>query len=476
MGSYVLDLSRSTGRRSRSSAARARNLGELSRIDGVRVPAGLLRDDRRLPAGHGRRRRRSTTGSTGCRACDPDDREAIRDAQRRDPPDHRSDRHPRRPGGGDHRRARPARRARRLRRPLQRDGGGPADGVVRRPAGHVPERRRAGGDPRARQPVLGLAVHRAGRDLPPAQRHRPPHGPAWPWSCSRWSSPSAAGVLFTADPVTSATARSPPWRPASASARRWSPAWSNPDVYKVRDGEIVARTIATKQLAVRARRPAGRGRRRSSRTAGAAGADRRAGRAARASSAGGSRRTSAARRTSSGAWPTTTSRSSRAGRSPRCSRSRRPTTTSNHVYVSVGHQQMMTDAMKPLGLSLWQLTRPAADARGRRAAVRRRHPAPGRRRRAAPASWTSSGRSDPLIGDALQTVLDRGDFVPPLPDDGARRRRRPAAAPAPIETDPAIVTELIERSRGVHRRAAARHPRRSPGRRCSTSSWPTSRS
>ena len=28
----------------------------------------------------------------------------------------------------------------------------------------------------------------------------------------------------------------------------------------------------------------------------------------------------------------------------------------NHVYVSVGHQQMMTDPMKPLGLSLWQLT------------------------------------------------------------------------------------------------------------------------
>jgi pyruvate,water dikinase len=27
-----------------------------------------------------------------------------------------------------------------------------------------------------------------------------------------------------------------------------------------------------------------------------------------------------------------------------------------HVYVSVGHQQMMTDAMRPLGLSFWQLT------------------------------------------------------------------------------------------------------------------------
>src|SRR4249919_4193293 len=39
----------------------------------------------------------------------------------------------------------------------------------------------------------------------------------------------------------------------------------------------------------------------------------------------------------------------------------------NHVYVSVGHQQMMTDPMKPLGLSLFQLTavRPMYEAAGR---------------------------------------------------------------------------------------------------------------
>ena len=28
----------------------------------------------------------------------------------------------------------------------------------------------------------------------------------------------------------------------------------------------------------------------------------------------------------------------------------------NHVYISVGHQQMMTDPIKPLGLSFWLLT------------------------------------------------------------------------------------------------------------------------
>jgi phosphoenolpyruvate synthase/pyruvate phosphate dikinase len=36
--------------------------------------------------------------------------------------------------------------------------------------------------------------------------------------------PQAAGILFTADPVTGHR-KSPPWRPASAWARRWSPAW-----------------------------------------------------------------------------------------------------------------------------------------------------------------------------------------------------------------------------------------------------------
>jgi pyruvate,water dikinase len=55
------------------------------------------------------------------------------------------------------------------------------------------------------------------------------------------------------------------------------------------------------------------------------------------------------------------------------------------------------------------------------------------------------GKGDPLIGDALRTILERGDFTQSLPDE------TPAAPPvgaplASIETDPAIVTELIERS------------------------------
>ena len=89
----------------------------------------------------------------------------------------------------------------------------------------------------------------------------------------------------------------------------------------------------------------------------------------------------------------------------------------NHVYVSVGHGQMMTDPMKPLGFSVWQLT-----------AMVPMHEAGGRLfvdvtgRLASPASRAGlldvMGRGDPLIRDALETVLGRGDFVPSRPDAG----------------------------------------------------------
>src|SRR5205814_623109 len=116
----------------------------------------------------------------------------------------------------------------------------------------------------------------------------------------------------------------------------------------------------------------------------------------------------------------------------------------NHVYVSVGHGQMMTDAMKPLGISMWQLMagRPMYEAGGRLFVDVTRG-------LASPASRAGHlavvGKGDPLIGDALQTILDRGDFIRLLPDEGPGGA--PAGgAPAPIETDPAIVAELIARS------------------------------
>ena len=117
----------------------------------------------------------------------------------------------------------------------------------------------------------------------------------------------------------------------------------------------------------------------------------------------------------------------------------------NHVYVSVGHQQIMTDAMKPLGFSMWQLTAMVA-----------MHEAGGRlfvdvtRRLASPASRDGlldlMGRGDPLVRDALETVLDRDDFVPSLPEPGPGGPPSASGASAPVEADPVIVTELIERS------------------------------
>ncbi|MEU8382699.1 rifamycin-inactivating phosphotransferase [Streptosporangium sp. NPDC048865] len=118
----------------------------------------------------------------------------------------------------------------------------------------------------------------------------------------------------------------------------------------------------------------------------------------------------------------------------------------NHVYVSVGHQQMMTDAMRPLGLSLWQLTtpRPMHEAGGRLFV----DVAPLLATPAGRANLIGTlGRSDPLIRDALQSLLDRGDLIPSLPDgpapDGDTAAAPAGGPPAPIETDPAIVTQLI---------------------------------
>ena len=78
------------------------------------------------------------------------------------------------------------------------------------------------------------------------------------------------------------------------------------------------------------------------------------------------------------------------------------------MYVSVGHQQMMTDAMKPLGISMWQLTaaRPMSTAGGRLFVDVTRQLGPPTTRAAL---VKALGTSDPLIGDALQSVIDRGN-------------------------------------------------------------------
>ncbi|MGK4007564.1 phosphoenolpyruvate synthase [Sorangium sp. So ce1036] len=127
----------------------------------------------------------------------------------------------------------------------------------------------------------------------------------------------------------------------------------------------------------------------------------------------------------------------------------------NHVFLSVGHQQMMTDPMKPLGLSLFQLT-----AAGPMIAAGGRLFVDPTKRLASPASRDALldglGRHDPLIKDALLTLLERGDFIEPLPGDPTasppgqgKQGSAPAGLDAQVEDDPAIVADLIERSQAA---------------------------
>jgi pyruvate,water dikinase len=106
---------------------------------------------------------------------------------------------------------------------------------------------------------------------------------------------------------------------------------------------------------------------------------------------------------------------------------------------------MMTDPMKPMGLSLFQLTaRPRMYEAGGRLFV------DVTQRLASPTSRAGLleviGKSDPLIGDALQTILERGDFIPSTPDDGRSGPPAGGAPATPIDTDPAIPAELIRRT------------------------------
>ncbi|WP_245999693.1 phosphoenolpyruvate synthase [Paraflavitalea soli] len=121
----------------------------------------------------------------------------------------------------------------------------------------------------------------------------------------------------------------------------------------------------------------------------------------------------------------------------------------NHVYVSVGHQQMMTDPLKPLGLSFWlsSARAPMYTAAGRLFV----DVAP---LLASPASRkavieTTLGKSDPLIKDALLTIIEREGFIRSNPDHHgtpAPGKTNAALPPySPIENDPAIVADLIHR-------------------------------
>ncbi|MFC4149550.1 rifamycin-inactivating phosphotransferase [Micromonospora mangrovi] len=252
--------------------------------------------------------------------------------------------------------------------------------------------------------------------------------------------PQVAGVLFTADPV-SGNRKAAVVEASFGLGEALVSGLVNPDSWTVRDGAVVDRTIAAKRLAVRAV-PTG-------------GTTEEA--------------IDPARQEQPALTDDQVLRLVRLGRRIEAHVGHpqdiewcladdgfhivqsRPITTlfpvpesgddANHVYVSVGHQQMMTDPMRPLGLSMWQLT-----------ALAPMHGAGGRlfvdvtRRLGSPSSRAGlleiMGRGDPLIRDALETLIDRGDFIPALPEQPSAAPL-PGGAPAPIDTDPAIVTELV---------------------------------
>lgn len=256
--------------------------------------------------------------------------------------------------------------------------------------------------------------------------------------------PEVSGILFTADPVTSN-------RKIATVEAGWGLGEAlvsglvNGDVYSVRDDQVITRSIAEKHLAIHAL-PGGGTR---------------------------EKRIQPEHQTQPVLTDAQVVRLVRTGRRIEAHFGRpqdiewclvgdqvqivqsRPITTlfpvpttddqDNHVYVSVGHQQMMTDAMKPLGLSLWQLTTPVrmTEAGGRLFVdVASILATPSGRAHLV----DTLGRSDPLMRDALRTVLARDDFIRSCPDapggigpfDGLS---------APIETDPAVVADLVADNR-----------------------------
>lgn len=124
----------------------------------------------------------------------------------------------------------------------------------------------------------------------------------------------------------------------------------------------------------------------------------------------------------------------------------------NHVYVSVGHQQMMTDAMKPLGLSFFLLTTsaPMVQAGGRLFVdVAYNLASPSSR----DMIINVLGQSDPLIKDALISIMERGNFIKSLPHEEktpssgkSKKIMLPEGFRGQFECDPAIVANLIESS------------------------------
>ncbi len=122
----------------------------------------------------------------------------------------------------------------------------------------------------------------------------------------------------------------------------------------------------------------------------------------------------------------------------------------NHVYLSVGHNQMMTDPMKPLGLSFFLLAAdgPMFKAGGRLFVdVTPMLASPDSREML----LNIFGHGDPLTKDALITLINR-DFIKLLSNDKKEQDPNKSnkglpnwGAPVQIANDPTLVSDLIQK-------------------------------
>jgi pyruvate,water dikinase len=254
--------------------------------------------------------------------------------------------------------------------------------------------------------------------------------------------PQASGILFTADPV-NGNRKIESVDAGFGLGEALVSGLVNPDVFNVRDDEIVEKVVSSKQLAIEAI-PGGGTRRVAidlERQAEPALTDEQVVELARL----GRRIEAHFARPQDIEWCLVDDAFHIVQTRPITTLFPIPTAADDapRVYLSVGHQQMMTDAMKPLGISMWQLTAAVPmHAAGGRLFVDATHllASPTNRDRLV----AGFQRSDPLTGDALHTIVER-DFIPLVPEEG------PAApflaSPDPIEADPAIVAELIAANR-----------------------------
>lgn len=123
----------------------------------------------------------------------------------------------------------------------------------------------------------------------------------------------------------------------------------------------------------------------------------------------------------------------------------------NHVYISVGHQQMMIAPLKPLGMSLMELVSfgQRFKAGGRLFVdVAQMMASPDKRKML----LNNMEQHDPLMKDALMAIIEQ-DFIKCIPtdkngqSDGKNNKSTSAAnSEVQIESNPMIVSDLIKNS------------------------------